>query len=227
MVTIITIMSNSANLLRLMAWLSPVFPTGSFAYSSGLETAVQTGLVTNQGDLTEWLRGSLQFGAMKNDAIFLAQAWHDWDNPNVISELTDLNLAMAGSAERYLETTAQADAFTQAVRNWPETKDLLIPQPCSLPVAIGIAAAASSLDVTPTLGAYLQNFITNQVQAAIRLSVIGQIAAAEILSQMETIIVTTTTYAETSELDNLGSATVMAEIAAMQHEDLRGRMFRS
>ena len=51
----IAIMIDDLDLARLMAWLSPVFPTGGFAYSSGLETAVAEGLVKDEADLLNWL----------------------------------------------------------------------------------------------------------------------------------------------------------------------------
>ena len=43
-------------LLRLLTWLSPAFPTGGFAYSQGLEWAVEAGDVTDRDSLREWLR---------------------------------------------------------------------------------------------------------------------------------------------------------------------------
>ncbi len=33
---------NDNSLLRLLAWLSPAFPTGAYAYSHGLEWAVES-----------------------------------------------------------------------------------------------------------------------------------------------------------------------------------------
>jgi len=42
-------------LLRLMAWLSPAFPIGGFAYSGGLERAVHDGLVRDAAGLGGWL----------------------------------------------------------------------------------------------------------------------------------------------------------------------------
>ena len=38
-----------------MTWLSPAFPTGAFAYSHGLEWAVETGDVCNETGLAAWL----------------------------------------------------------------------------------------------------------------------------------------------------------------------------
>lgn len=210
-----------------MAWLSPVFPTGSFAYSSGLEAVVQSGLIVKAEDLQDWLGALLQKGAIKNDVIFLAQAWRDFDDEIAISEHASLALAMSGSAERYLETTAQGDAFSQAARNWSQTANIAIPSPCPLPIAIGVAAGSSQLGLNETLSSYLHSFITNQAQAAIRLSVIGQAGAAKLLADMEPVIISMAEFTENSTLDDLGSATVLAEIASMQHEGLSGRMFRS
>ncbi len=220
-------MTDACGFLRLMAWLSPVFPTGGFSYSSGLETAVQTDLVTNEEELAEWLTSLLQNGSIRNDAIVLAHAWRNCENANASQESTNLALALAGSAERYLELTAQGEAFAQAVRNWPDATQVLIPDPCALPVAVGIAAGVTGLDLQQTLNAYLHSFTTNQMQAAIRLSVIGQTAAARILARLEPVILEVSESAKTGSIGDMGSATFMAEIMAMKHEELLGRMFRS
>ena len=220
-------MTNMAGFLRLLSWLSPVFPTGGFAYSFGLEAARQTNLVTNEVELGEWLSSLLHHGSLRNDALLLAEAFGDHDNSGALTNTAELALALAGSAERYLESTAQGDAFIDAVQSWPEMNETPFPQPCPLSVAVGVAAGQSRLDLQHTMNAYLHSFITNQVQAAIRLSIIGQSAAARLLAQLEPVILAVADNAENGSLDDLGSATVMADIMAMKHEELSGRMFRS
>ena len=42
-------------LLRLLAWLSPAFPTGAYAYSHGLEWAVECGDISDGDTLRVWL----------------------------------------------------------------------------------------------------------------------------------------------------------------------------
>ena len=42
-------------LLRLLAWLSPAFPTGAYAYSHGLEWAVEGGDIADGDTLHAWL----------------------------------------------------------------------------------------------------------------------------------------------------------------------------
>ena len=220
-------MTGSHDIVRLMAWLSPVFPTGGFSYSSGLETAVQTGLIKNEKQLINWLTDLLQCGSARNDAILLCEAWRGYRNAHVVQQIGELALSLAGSAERYLEATAQGEAFTQAAKNWPETANQAFPDPCSLSVAVGIAAGCSKLDLRQTLIAYFHSFISNQLQAAIRLSIVGQSAASRILAQLESVVLEISSNVETTSLDDLGSATFMAEIMAMKHEELSGRMFRS
>ena len=52
-------------------WLSPGFPTGSFNFSQGLEYAVSQSIVKNPNDLVEWIENNLEYGYLRNDAIFL------------------------------------------------------------------------------------------------------------------------------------------------------------
>lgn len=223
----IIIMTDTTALVRLMSWLSPVFPTGGFAYSSGLEMAVQMGLVTKDVHLQEWLMSALKHGALRNDAILLAAARHCGSNANELHHISDLGLALAGSAERYLEMTAQGSAFVKAVKSWDELSSLELPSPCPLCVAVGAAARIGSIEIEDALAAFLHSAITNQLQASIRLSVTGQVGAARILAALEPEIVTLAEFASSSTLDDLGSAAINAEIMSMRHEQLHGRMFRS
>ena len=53
--TMIEPTGSRAAVLRLLAWLSPAFPVGSFSYSHGLERAVLDGAVADEADLREWI----------------------------------------------------------------------------------------------------------------------------------------------------------------------------
>src|SRR4051794_26480954 len=59
-------------LSRLMTWLSPSFPVGAFAYSSGIEWAVETGDIVDAASLRDWLAVMLADGAGFCDAVLLA-----------------------------------------------------------------------------------------------------------------------------------------------------------
>ncbi|WP_082533464.1 urease accessory protein UreF [Devosia sp. Root413D1] len=68
-------MTDPAALQKLITWLSPAFPVGSFAWSAGLEAAIADRRVTDSERLQNWIEGALAHGGIRTDAILLAQAW--------------------------------------------------------------------------------------------------------------------------------------------------------
>src|ERR1700685_1111039 len=75
--------ANRGAALPLLIWLSPTFPVGAFAYSHGLEWAVEAGDVFDTSSLKDWLIDLLAFGAPRSDAILFASAFRaaaaaDW-----------------------------------------------------------------------------------------------------------------------------------------------------
>ncbi|MGI4745786.1 MAG: urease accessory protein UreF, partial [Janthinobacterium lividum] len=52
-----------SQLVRLMVWLSPSFPTGAFAYSHGLEWAVEQRLVHDRDSLIGWVKDVITTGS--------------------------------------------------------------------------------------------------------------------------------------------------------------------
>lgn len=220
-------MSGSANLLRLMSWLSPVFPTGGFAYSAGLEQAVSAGAVTNTDGLKEWISRLLTSGAPWNDAVFFAASWRAAGDETTLNEIAELASAMTGSAERHRETLDQGSGFIEAAQHWFEAGVLPSPRSTPLCVAVGAACGLQSIPLADGLAAFLHAFAANQLQAAIRLSVTGQRGAARLLAELEPMIAATAERAALSTLDDLGSDTILADIATMKHETLQSRLFLS
>ena len=85
-----TAAASTQALMRLMAWLSPAFPVGGFAYSSGLERAVHDRFVTDAAGLEARLSTSLRHGMLWNDAVFVSLAARCCDTPDALSELAEL-----------------------------------------------------------------------------------------------------------------------------------------
>lgn len=222
-----TIMTNTqTSLLRLMSWLSPVFPIGSFAYSAGLEQASKSGVVTNANDLSDWLNDVLNLGSTWNDAVFFSNAWKRARENESLIEISTLAEAMAGTKERHQETIAQGSAFLKAANAW-DMKRSKLPDQCALPIAVGARCADAGIELSPALLTYLQAFVSNQLQAAIRLSIIGQNQALEVLAEFEPKLIEITDRAAQSTLDDLGSFTITADILSMQHENMESRIFQS
>jgi urease accessory protein len=214
-------------LLRLMAWLSPAFPVGAFSYSHGLERAVHDGLVVDRRDLEDWLAGLVETGSVWNDAVLAAQAMRASDNAGELVSLAELAEALAGSAERHLETMNQGRAFIDAAMTWRGSVIEGLPEGCAYPLAFGAVAGQAGIPVEDAVAAFLQATVSNLVQAAIRLSVIGQSDGVRVVAALEPLIATTADRAVRASLDDLGSGTIRSEIAAMRHEIQHSRLFRS
>jgi urease accessory protein len=216
-----------AALLRLMAWMSPAFPVGGFSYSGGLEKAVEDRRVSDAAGLYGWVEVLLRSGSLWNDAVFLADAWRNGTDAVALSEAADLARALAGSAERYRETVLLGDAFVAAAGAWPHAVLELLPKEVPYPVAIGAVAAGHGVPLLETVAAFLHAGVSQIVSAGIRLGVAGQKDGVAILAESEASIGEMAARAVQSTLDDLGSATVIADTATLRHEMQGPRLFRS
>lgn len=214
-------------LVRLLSWLSPVFPTGGFAYSNGLERAVHDGLVSSEAELRDWLSIVMTHGSVHNDQIFLAEGWRCAAANGNCRQVAELAIALSGSKERHLELTAQGAAFVLALESWNFETRPDFGQLHPLPVVVGAYCAVGDIALDVALIGYLQAILSNQLQAAIRLSVLGQSGAARILAILEPEIARLSAAAGKTTLDDLGTSAINADIASMNHETQTVRLFRS
>jgi len=220
-------MTETADLVRLMTWLSPAFPVGAFSYSGGLEQVVADGDVRDAGTLKDWLESLLAYGNFWNDAVLLAEAHRAFDDGELLAEAAALAEALSGSAERHRETMLQGGAFLAAAASWPHPVLGRLGRAAAYPVAVGAVAAAHGIAAEAGVAAYLHAVASNLVSVAIRCGVIGQKGGVAVLAGLEARIVASAERAAGSTLDDLGAATLRAEIASLRHETLPTRLFRS
>ncbi len=223
-------------LRKLLAWLSPAFPVGSYTYSHGLEWAIEDGSVRDAATLSVWLSDILSHGAGRNDAILFMEAWRATkaDDTGRLQTIAELGAAFQPSRERHLESTAQGRAFLTAVlAAWPCDRltalATLFPPDAALPypVAVGLSAAAHNIPAQPALAAMLHGFVANVVSAGVRAIPIGQTDGLKVVAGSGTVIDAVTAAAATASLDDLGGAALRADIASMKHETQYTRLFRS
>jgi len=215
-------MSIERDVLTLAQWLSPAFPVGAFAYSHGLETAIQSGAIANASDLEKWISDVLNHGSGRNDCI-LVRAAHACDSDAVMKEINQTALAVSASGERVLETQLQGNAFSQTTTAiWGGDAAALC-----YPVAVGNAAAHMQLDVDLTAALYLHAFASNLVSAAVRAVPLGQTEGQTVLAALIPVCDQIARDTQGTALDDLSSTAMLSDIAAMQHETLQPRIFRS
>ena len=210
----------ASKFLLLLNWMSPAFPIGSFAYSHGLETAIVENEIVTQSHVESWIADLIRHGSGWNDAVLFAQCWSGESK-----ELNELALSMASSSERYLETTQLGRNFAIAASIFTDMK--FAEGDLAYPIAAGVACNRMGVDQHSALLAFLQGFAAAQVSVAVRLVPLGQTAGLYVLKNLMPVISETANRATTSSLNDLGSCTLLADIAAMKHEHLQPRIFRT
>ncbi|MBY3214063.1 urease accessory protein UreF [Rhizobium laguerreae] len=214
-------------LLRLTAWLSPAFPIGSFAYSGGLERAVADELVTDAASLAAWTGTLIGNGSVWNDAVLLAESHRHQAQAVRLAEIAALAEALAGSRERHQETMLLGEAFLAAARAWPDEVFERLPDKVAYPIAVGAVTGAYGIKPKKALAAFLHAYASQAVSSGIRLGVAGQRDGVAVLAGLEDHIAEVARRVSVSTLDDLGSATVQADIASLRHETQATRLFRS
>jgi urease accessory protein len=209
-------------LLHLLAWLSPSFPTGGFAYSHGLEWAVEAGDINDPATLRHWLEDVVTRGSVRADTILLRHAYRNASDPSAVQDIAALALAATPSRERRDEALNQGRAFVLAVAPWTD-----IPDNLPYAVAIGVAAARENIAEHDAAVGYIQAFTTNLISAAVRLVPLGQTAGLRVLASLEPVILTTGEATKSATLDDLGGCAFRSDLAAMRHETQYTRLFRS
>ena len=209
-----------AGLLALVQWLSPAFPTGAYAYSHGLEFEISAGRVTTSVELAVWLEQVLTYGAGWQDAVLLAHALEpDAD----IAALAGLARALAPSAERLLETLEQGSAFARATSALTGRQIAT----AAMPVVVGQAAQPLGLDKAQVITLYLHAFSGNLVSAAVRFIPLGQTEGQGVLGGLHPSIQRVAAQAAQALLEDITTSTLRADMAAMAHETMTTRIFRT
>ena len=231
--TAMAMSTEARQLMRLQSWLSPAFPIGSFSYSHGLEYAVEAELLHDRGSLINWLEADLRHGTGRSEAIFFTLA-ATLDDGNFL-ELAELAAASISTSELARESLSQGEFFLlTALRAWPNAalrarlellrKTDIAP---TLAVATAMTCTAHGIDTNAALHLYLQAWLANLINAAVRLIPLGQTDGQMAQAELEDAVVATAMAARTLGIEDLGSAAAMVEWASMLHEIQYTRLFRS
>ena len=208
-----------SKLITLMQWLSPAFPIGGFAYSHGLEWAINKGHVSNREELQKWISDLLEYGSLKNDAILINLVLQGSDP----KEINELAMALCPANERLSETKLQGGAFCKIMGDvWSLEIDNL-----TLPIALALAAKNESIDQNLVVPAYLHSFCSNLISVAIRLVPIGQTDGQKTLRELSPLILNSVRAVAKRAIAALGSTWFLSDVSAMQHEDLQPRVFKT
>jgi len=124
-----------------------------------------------------------------------------------------------------MEIDLQGAAFCKAITEMGVSNKIYKTLP--YPIAVGVLGYRLEIKLPSLLTAYLHAFISNLVQAAIRLVPLGQSDGVKTMARMEERVLSLVMQSGKLTLDNLGSCCLLSDIMAMRHETLYSRIFRS
>jgi len=227
---------SDSSLQRLLAWVSPSYPTGAFSYSHGLEWAVEARSVLCLQDLLDYVETALRQAGGWVDAVLFVHIWRaarpqgGWEG---LDELVELAGAFRGSAETALESRQQGSAFLQVSRRaWPypfldRFAERWGSRPLSHCAAVALTCAAHNVALEPSLQAYLHGFAANLVSAGARLIPLGQTDAQIAIARLAPVIADVCGQALVTDIEDLGTAAPLLEMGSILHETQYTRLFRS
>lgn len=231
-------------LLAALHLASPALPVGGFAYSQGLEQAVEDRWVTCMDDAHVWIRDVLLLNLARQElplwlVCHRASMAQDWA---LLRTTNDALLALRETAEFRLESIQMGHSMAKLFAQWPGgaalaqamqaglTGDLTASRGAIQWVYVAAHAALSAVsgvEETMALTAYLWSWVENQVVAAVKIVPLGQIDGQTLLHRLKGSISQAIQLALDTPDQDIGSGALGLAIASCRHESQYSRLFRS
>jgi len=224
-------MTNNLSLLKLLQLSSPTLPVGSFAYSQGLESAIENGHVKDKETLQIWLLDSLNLSLKWVDLPIFSRLYACWGSDDFEAVLVwnqtlraqrethelreedhHLGLALA----RLLKDLGMDDANTLY-----REKEL-----CFLTL-FTLAASQWNIELEQAANGFIWSWLDNQVAAAIKLVPLGQTDGQRVLTEIIPQIPEIVAESLKIKDEKIGASLPMMAILSSQHETQYSRLFRS
>jgi urease accessory protein len=206
---------------------SPGLPVGGFAYSQGLEKAIEDGIVHDAASARRWIEDLLTLSLARFEAPLWLRAWDAWSSGDhaVFADWNGECIAARETAELRAETMQMGVSL---VRVMPALG--IVPPACSpiaFPTAFAAACAALDIGREDGLAAYLWAWAENQALVAVKSVPLGQMAGQRLLAALHPAIDAAVQAAADCPDDALGSANVRYAINSARHEAMYSRLYRS
>lgn len=225
----------SNNLLLLLQLYNSSFPLGAYSYSEGLETLVEKNQITNITSLQQWLTNEIMYGSIRIESAILIRSyncylkqdteglvyWNDWlTATRETQELREQSWQMGRSLARLIPSLIPNNPQLESARQSLDSC-------CNYSIVLGIITAHWQIDIKEVLLGFLHSWLTNQINAGIKLIPLGQTQGQKLLLNLNSIVTQVTTEIMTLTDDDLFSCSWGLSWASIEHETLYSRLFRS
>jgi urease accessory protein len=218
-------------LLRLFQLVSPSLPVGAFAYSQGLEWAVECGWVRNGEGLEHWLLDILRQALARVDLPVLMRQQQAWraEDKDAVAHWGAYLLASRETAELRAEERNRGRALAALLPTLgitPPDDAWETVRACQT-AGFSLAAAAWDIDPRQTALGYAWSWLENQVLGGVKAIPLGQTAGQQALFRLADRLPEAVDTAMALADDELGASTPALAIASSRHETQYTRLFRS
>lgn len=228
MAAVTVIIMTSLSSLRLWQLISPALPVGAYAYSGGLESAIEHGHVQDRISCLNWLRGVMGESLTYVDLPMFVRLYAAWTEQDVkqINLHTQHLQAMRESQELLAEDRHMGAALRRLLIDLGVSRADTILKPS---YATMYALACLEWDVDREAGAQglCWSWLENQVSAAIKLIPLGQTDGQRLLGDLMPDVVRAVETALGLGDEDMGRSLPGLALLSAQHEEQYSRLFRS
>lgn len=218
-------------LLRLLHWVSPTLPIGSFTYSQGIEWAVEAAWIQTPAELQAWLANQLHNGITYVDIPILQRMYQAVAAQDITALeywIHTLN-ASRETSELLLEEKNRGRALTDLlialdIPHAAEWKPLLSQ---SQAAAFALAAVQSEIPLPQAAYGYVWSWLENLLLSAVKIIPLGQTQGQKLLHQMTLLLPDVVARGLQLTDDEIGASSPALAIASSRHETQYTRLFRS
>lgn len=228
-------MADALALQRLLQLASPSLPVGAFAYSEGLEAAVEAQDVRSAEDVGAWLSATLDACLVPLDlAVYyrLHRAWQAEDIAEV-RRWSRFVLTSRETAERRAQERHLGHALASLLSGMGEAgatdwrlNGTYAPD-VSFAALWAFAAVSWQVDAESAVQALAWAWLENQVLAAVKLVPLGQTRGQRLLFELAGDVPAAAGRALALGDAELGGSLPGVSLASVRHETLYSRLYRS
>lgn len=227
---------DTISLLRGLRFVDSFFPSGGYAFSSGLEAAVQCGAVRNAEDLTRYVSDCLRGGLGSREAVAAGLAHYAATIGHLPSALEadrtleamqlcrETRMASRQMGRQVLRIACDRDDAPAILHDFLAEVELGR-SPGHLAINLGLTLGAFGWSKQEVVAAFLYHSAVGLVSAALKLLPIGQREGQRLLESWLPVIGKLSHDVESRT--EMASWTPVQDIYAMRHSRLESRLFRS
>ena len=222
--------TGAMQLLRLLQLASPTLPVGAYAYSQGMEHAIDRQWLSDAESTQEWIIGVMQHNMVYVDLPVFSRLYTavSDDQGEAFEYWNQYLLASRESRELQNEDLHIGNALLQLLADLGmESASTRIDQPVSFAAAFALASVDWNIDLGDAAAALLWSWADNQVAAAIKLVPLGQTAGQRILVNCMEQIPQAIQQGLALEDEAIGFSSPALAIGSAHHETQYSRLFRS